>query len=223
MRQVILNSNEVFNSNIIVDSNKVCDSINIIDSTNVQKSVNIYNSHWVQESSDVYSSSTVIKSEKVVLSKNVEQGFNIIDSNICSKSSNVKNSSEVLESNGILYSKKTTKSAFLMRCENMTNCYFCCDVTNGDNLLFNKPVEPMFFNFVTARLQDFLKDMRLNFVEDWPNELYIGKDPSIKYSFKIIFECLTNEFMEWVKSLPNYDPIIFYRIVYQPSVLLDNN
>ena len=91
---------------------------------------------------------------------------------------------------------------------------FCQGVSEGEYMLFNKPIgkeryEVIFKQFVKM----FQHKYDFTMLED--NDIY-GAEPSYYRDYRKHTANFSNDLWEWVKTLPKYDPIVMYSITFNP-------
>jgi hypothetical protein len=59
----------------------------------------------------------------------------------------------------------------------------------------------------------------LLFVEEWPEDSAKIENPKINTNFREWYLYIMSEFWQWARTLPNYDPMLLYRITFDPIFL----
>lgn len=182
----VVRSHDVADSKIVRDSyavtncDTVVDSNNIKDSYTISNSTNVFNSHDIRDSQFVFDSCFVKDSTDVHNSFFVEDG-----------SRNVYNSYYIFDSSQI------TKCSFIDYCVNMENCFFCKLCEDDKNCLFC-------YSF--SELQDENKYYFFN--KEITKEKFDAYLKTMN-NFIIFEDVLIHDLSNWLKTLPEYDEILF--------------
>jgi hypothetical protein len=201
-------SSYVEKSNFVFSSEDIVDSSNISSSKVVQRSKNVFNSEFVYDSNQIYDG------------KNINNSYNIISANYIINSENVVNAASVINSKMVVDlvpngTKQIKNSAFISHCSNLDHCLFCQCINNGEYLVFNKPVSAEEYDIIVTQLNNMLSNVELDLtLNGWPKEQIPLDTPIINRNFGECFSILPDKFWRWVKTLPNYDPMILYGITY---------
>lgn len=198
-------------------SSKVKDSQYVFNSFKIYKSYFVRNSSFIKESEEIYDSSEVIGSDhiydsqyidysyKVYRSNNIDKSSNIIQSQFIVNSNNIFNCKDIFNSSEILNTSGATNSFFCSQCNNITNCIFCFNLNDAEYHVFNKQVSKERFEQI-KKMYDRLKGATLNFCE-WPldKKMSDGRAPEVYGNWNVYFENWSDNFWNWIISLPFYD------------------
>jgi hypothetical protein len=224
--ETIQNSKRVKNSENVVNGKDVSDSKNIYDSTDISNSEFILQAEFVDNSKRVYSSSYVYDSENVYQSLNVTNGSNIRTSSYILDSSDVFNSTEVSSSHYITAdndgdTKNIDDCWFIKKGTNLSHCLFCCNLSDKEYHIFNKPVDKKHYDVIIRQLSSLVKDYKLWLTRDWKvEEIPLSKPTMIKEN-NYIHRNFPKHLLKWLKTIPGYDAAIVYYILLKKEVLLD--
>ena len=202
---------------IIIDSDKVEGSRFVLHSRNVFDSSDIYGSSFIHTSEQVYDSEYVDHGKQIAFSKNVDHSTNIVLSKFIIDSRNIFDCFDISESSEIYRSTGVTKSRFCSDSVGINNCLFCHSARGLEYCVFNKPIDERRYEFILRQYQNF--ELFLNYLAEWPKDLVIYTPPREHQNFDIHYTTIPNEFWEWIKNLPNYDPAILYNITMDPKFL----
>lgn len=209
--EYIANSEVVINSEYVFDSKKVKNSRAILSSKSVNNSYNIHLSSFVGNSSNVYNG------------KNITNCNNIVSVTYAVDSSSVVNADQVINSafvSGLApsTSKNINDSYFIFDCENVSNCLFCSGIKDKEFYLFNKPINQKYYENIAKQAQEFAKEESL-LLAHWKTEDMIIPEPRLVKNMAMYYSNMSEDFWEWVKSLPNYDPMVLYNITFDGALL----
>ena len=101
---------------------------------------------------------------------------------------------------------------FTFNCNNISQCLFCTDINDKELLLFNTPISKKEFEKYKQELQQILKDITFEFVENWGTEQLPLQCPTLKNQ-KLLYQNIPNSLLEWIQTLPNYNKIILDKII----------
>jgi hypothetical protein len=203
-------SDKIFDSHAIRHSNTIMNSAGINESSNVRNSEAIFHSHFVTNSFQVYQSNNVTNSSNIVKS------IYVIDSE------SVKDSQTVIDSRHIRFCNNVTGARSCMWCNNLKNAIFCTNAKDEEYLLFNKPISQQQFEIIKEQYDSFI-DEKLTFSFDWPQEdlleqnIFIG-EPTILHNLHDHYKYISFN-LDWIKTLPNYDPLVIYELTYNKSLI----
>lgn len=213
-------SDHVTHSELVTLSSGVINSKNVHDSKTVSGSTMVHGSSKVYDSYHVFNSSLIYVSQDIYSSSSIKNSTNMAYCSFCIDAADCYDTKAATDSRFINNSTDVANSAFIVDSTYLTNCLFCINCTNQKFYLFNKPISEMQYQFIKDQLDSF--DLpHLVFVDNaTPDEIAAGK---VYYSPIHHFqEVVKNtEFMEWVKTLPGYDPMIWYQICYNKEVLFN--
>jgi hypothetical protein len=224
-RLKIKDSTGVYDSKNITDCFNVSDSQNVSKSSVIKHSKNvtnskiIYNSDYIEQSEHIHNSFMVTKSNNILNGKNIVNSDEVVDSNYVLNSSGVFASDNVVDSTAIWRSKDMTNCGFCFGCTGLSNSLFCDQQSNGEYLLFNKPISVREYDMIKMQMTNLLNKYGLVFVKKWPIEQIPLDSPRIDRNIEWQFAKLPEVFWRWVKTLPGYDPMIMYSITMQGNLL----
>lgn len=215
-------------SSSVMDSSDITRGHYIIGSMNVRNSGYVFNSSNIEDCNHIYDSENVIFSEYVSGAKNVKScsrvvgGENIINSVDVLNSSNISlsvaisNSTSINGSNYIYNSKDLTACSFCGFTTNCTNCLFCSNLHDAKFHIFNKEVARDVYE---KTFEDLLAQISVEysgFITIEPISMTRAHDQFL-FSNKIdsVFDGLSDEFFEWVKTLPNYSDFDFSLLFFR--------
>lgn len=187
----------------------------IFNSNDVQNSFCVHNSSYIFDSEICINSKFVKKSKNIYNSINIENSENIVKGNMIFNSKNVEESSNIRTSDCITKSKNVVNGIFLQNCTNLKNAMFCSYINNEDYLIFNKPVDSELFNILFQQYNLYFNDIQLSFLIK-----YVNKDciilPKLKLNFiNQFYKDIPDIFWQWVKTLPNYDEFLLYKMTFK--------
>ena len=221
----------------VTDSDFIYSSTDIARSTWVEESRNITSSHGITHSNKVTNSSLIIGSDRVTdsrrvsgskdvtCSKNVYGSEKILNSDQISVSREIENSNgvassvQVRDSFNVYNSQQINNSAFISNSQFLDNCCFCCDASYGKNLLFNQPADE-------ALIREIYDKISMDYHGEIMQPVFIDGEHFVtrvthNINFGTFYSEISKEFWNWVKTLPNYDPMLMYRMTYLPIWLED--
>ena len=222
----IYHCNDITNSKWVTRSSNVSLSEYIFGSQDVDACDNVLSSNNVQDSHQVFNSEFVYNSQAILGSKNINDSSNIVNSDYVVRSHSVYNSANVTGSafvTGFAFgrSKHIKNSRFVEECSNIKNCLFCRGISDAEYMMFNKPVDPEDYDMIIKQLDRLLKDWEMELVKDrvWPSQTIPLDTPVIQRNVIKQYSGLPESFWRWVKTLPNYDPMVLYSITYNKNLL----
>lgn len=203
-------SAKIFDSQAIRYSNTIMNSTCVNDSSNVRNSEAIFLSHFITNSSQIYESNNVTNSN------------NIVKSTYVINSESVKDSQTIIDSRHIRFCNNVTNARSCMWCNNLKNAIFCTNAKDEEYLLFNKPISQQQFEIIKEQYDSFI-DEKLTFSFDWPEvdlleqDIFIG-EPVIIHNLHDHYKYFSFN-LDWIKTLPNYDPLVIYELTYNKSLI----
>lgn len=206
----VYQSFNVRNSRNVVHSEGIENSKYVFYSGRVSNSISVHTSVAIESSASVFDSLTVTSSTQVSGSTGIDLSANVLESNFIIKGCSVANSNEATCCNSICFCDNVSNVYFSSFCKNLKDSFFCWG-KSGDHLLFNKPYNPE--QFTTLKKQYEMLIQPLHFI-DWPaeNTIITTGIPNMPTNRAKYYEVQRDEFWNWVKKLPNYDPAILYSI-----------
>lgn len=225
-RCTIYESDNITDSCYVSRSSNITNSNFVFSSAEVSNSNDIMGSQTVEDSNQVFISEFVYGSNKVYYGKNITESTNIVNSDYVVRSRSVMNSAVVTDSCFVSAldsgrTKNIKNSAFIYECINMKRCMFCSGIDNGENLLFNKPIDADELDLIMKQLKSVLGDYSADYVRDgeWSGKEIPLKTPQIEHNLISQYSKLSEKFWRWVATLPNYDSQILYTIIWQARLL----
>lgn len=218
MFERVINSTDVRESDVVVNSNKINCSRNVFSSNSVNDSEEIICSSSVKNSKQIFQSSFVETSEKVFSSSNITDSTNIINSIAVAGSKNVWSSKQCFDSSEIIGGHNLENCFFCSECADSKNLLFCQDLKGVEYHIFNKPVTKRQFDLFVNQYKELMQE-ELLFVEEWPEDSAKIENPKINTNFREWYLYIMSEFWQWARTLPNYDPMLLYRITFDPNFL----
>lgn len=224
-RLSIINCSGYFYSKNIEDCNFIFESRNCKNSELVKNSIQVENSELVIDSRKVVNCKRVFESKDIKDSNDIIQSDTIYQSNNIGISEKVYNSSSIFRSNNIFDSAMLRKCAnvknviFSADCEKSSNLIFCSGLRGEDCFLFNRPVAPETFNQIKEEIFTQFPDISLNLFTFNKASLAHKLGYRIFEYYDIHYKSIPNEFFDYIKTLPGYDPIIMYFITLNPNFL----
>lgn len=207
-------SEKVSDSQQVRFSSEIENSKDIYRSKKVKNSYSIYSSNNVEDSSNIKKSSFCINSEIILNSTNVTDSTMVVNSNCIIRSNSIIKSSFVTESTCIIDSSNIEGCNFLMGCSNMRDSIFCLGLDGKEYYLFNKPVSKIMYENVNFQFSKYITlPLRMISIN---NENLVSTQVN---NFSKFFENLSDDFWQWVKTLPNYDTEILYSMTFNPTLL----
>ena len=217
----VVESTGVFESDHIYTSDIVSKSSQVTNSESVYHSKSVDNSEYVSDSECVDNSEFIGISSYIDNSERVLKGKNVVNSNEVYDCEYVMNSHAIYESNNIVsgyYARNCnnlTGCSFCADCTNLTNAMFCQGVSDGEYLLFNKPVDRVRFEMIRKQFEKYKPSLTI--MEEWEDNF--GQLPIAKRNYREHFKTVESSFWNWVKTLPGYDAHTIYSITFDPQFL----
>lgn len=208
-------SSHILRSSEISDSIYIADSIDIVQSSVVGKSKKIINSQQIYDCYNVSNSQKIIYSNNIKKSYNIVSSSNIVDSNSILYGEQVFDSFAVYGTKEYL-AKNIRNSAFIAKSSGLEFCMFCANLQNKRYYLFNKPINEEDYLKIKTELDLFLQKFESNYLEHWYEVGEMPWRPPKLLLQKFHYQKLSDEFWEWVQTLPGYRPELLYRITLNP-------
>lgn len=222
-RATIIKSHNIDSSDTIIRSQDIGHSEYVFSSKKIKNSNIIVNSTTVENSHNIFEGSFIYNSFNVYSSKNVTDSDNIIGANFVVNSHSVYNVDNVSNS-FIVFDMKTGESAdidncaFIADCADLSSCLFCTNLMGEKYHVFNRPVSERQFHLIKKQLMDIIGDYRASYVASWGERTVPVKTPEL-HSPIWHHANLSEDFWEWVKTLPGYDPKVLYQITFNPNLI----
>lgn len=202
--QYVSDSTNIKNSSHIFYSEDVTDSKEVVSSENVEGSIGVFNSTWVTNSTSIAFTTSATDSSNIVNSQYIVRSHSIIDSSLIS------------DCHAIRKGKNLSECVFCANCEDMKKSLFCIGQSGAEYMLFNKPIDPTYFDGI-MKMYKKLVDTELKLMSSWTPEFISPETPTVNYDVRRHYATLSQKFMKWLRTLPNYDPKIMYQITYLPE------
>jgi hypothetical protein len=222
----VYESDRVINSAWVSRSSRVNQSQFIFSSKDVDNSNSVLSSADIFDSYQVYGSEFVYTSNRVLQSRNVTNSHNIVDSDYVVNSHSIAHSATVTNSkfvDGWLPggTKQIKDSRFIMDCSNLKKCLFCNHISDGEYLIFNKPVDASDYELILLQLDKLLGEFETELVVEgyWPKHTIPLDTPTIQRNITKQYNNIPESFWRWVKTLPGYDPAVLYAITYNSKLM----
>lgn len=216
----IYESNDVDSSGIVSQSSFVKDSSYVFRSNHIERGNSIFGSSYVEGGSLVYNSDFVYDSKRVVDSKNVTNSEEVVSCDYVVNSRAIYNSTVINDSSfvgGIARRacSHISNSSFIADCHNLNRSLFCYDIEGGENIIFNKQVSIADYDLISRQLNQVIDVWMPRLTKNgWPYETVPLEAPLIQHNIEKQFAALPEHFLKWVKTIPWYDPDIFYNITF---------
>jgi hypothetical protein len=216
--EMLFESDNIINSSMVTYSSNVKNSTSVFRSNDVEDSHIIISSDTIEQSIQVFLATFVYSSEKVFNSNNINNSVNIIDSTYAINSSNIYMSRSITNCKEIRKSESLEDCYFCNDCKNIKHCFGCQGLTEGEYLVFNKPVSPAQFETIKKQYMSIM-DCLFQYVREWPTEIYSAEVPSIIRNFTHHYQTIPQKFWKWVKTLPNYSNNHMFYLTSLPEFL----
>lgn len=221
----IVNSNEFWYSHNIIDSSFVVKSEDvqhserIYQSKDVADSFDIVHGEVVSDSTQVFTSTMVSYSSLIAHCKNITESRNICFSTMVSRGVNIYSSKNIFNSSEIIRCNNVTDSYFCQDCQNIKHCIFCKDLEDVEYYLFNQPIDKERFELFLQQYKRFM-NVRLAFVSVWPENIIQACSPVITFRFDEWYKTIPDKFWKWAQTLPGYDAFLLYNLAFKPDLIL---
>ena len=207
-------SEKVSDSQQIRFSSEIKNSKDVYHSKKIKNSYSVYSSNNVEDSSNVHDSSFCTNSKIILNSTNVTDSTMIVNSNCIIRSNSIIKSSFITESTCIMNSSNIESCNFLRDCRNMKNSIFCTGLEGEEYYLFNKPISKIMYENINFQFSKYIT-LPLRIVST-NNENLVSTQIN---NFSKFYENLQDDFWQWVKTLPNYNPEVLYSITFNSALL----
>ena len=225
-RETIYHCDDITNSRWVTRSSHVINSDYVFNSNDVDTCDNVLSSNNIQDSHSIFHSEFVYNSQDVIDSANINDSHNIVNCNYVVNSHSIINSSNVTGSayvGGFVVgrNKHIKNSRFIEECEDIKHCLFCNKIAGAEYMIFNKQADADDYTMIVKQLDRLLKDWEMELVKDsiWPSQTIPLDSPIIQRNVIKQYASLPESFWRWVKTLPNYDPMVLYSITYNEDLL----
>lgn len=211
----VFESDHVYSSNLVSKSSQVDKSEGVYNSKNITNSTYVSDSEYVDDSKLIGISSYIDNSERVIKGRNIVGSSEVYDCDYIMYSHATYMSNNIVNGHYVLKGNNLTECYFCVDCANLNNALFCQGVTDGEYLLFNKPIDKVRFEMIKRQFEKYKP--RLSIMEDWDDNF--GQLPVAKRDYRQHFSSVDASFWKWVKTLPGYDPMVVYSITFDPQFL----
>lgn len=203
----VTNSSDVENSHSVYYSKKIKRSSVIQSGDNVEDSTNIFNSKFI------YNSYNILNSSNITNSHNVFQGTYIVDSSSVWCSSVVNDSRDVRGCHNVSDVRMCAASF------NLNHALFCEGLTEGEYMLFNKPIPQKQFELIKRQYDNLMQKDLVFSRDDWPQDTTFPETPRPCHNYSFHYSKVSKDFWEWVTTLPNFNPKIMYKLTFNSDFL----
>lgn len=212
-------SYDVSDSTFVSNSEDVHNSKMVYHSTEIKNCAYISNCTTVDNCEEVFDSQLVFDSNLVIDCTNVTNSHHIYRSQNVNDSQFVTYSSVVFVSEMIGFSQNIDNCVFCESSRDLKNCAFCYNLNNGTYMLFNKVVDPKVFES-TMRMYDKIGVHSINLLAPGTsNQFCRPAYPELVSRKEEQYAQLPKKFIDWVKTLPNYDSSIMYLLTGRKEFL----
>ena len=97
---------------------------------------------------------------------------------------------------------------------------FCHGIENGEYQIFNKPIDKDFFQVFLEQYKNY-NNLELNFISLWPKNLALKMSNAPNPNPNKWFNQLPCDFWKWVRTLPEFDELLLYKITLNPLSLIE--
>lgn len=222
-RETIIRSHNVDNSNVVIRSQDIENSDYIFSSKKIKSGNIIVNSATVENSHHIFESNFVYDSFNIYNGKNITESNNVVGSSFVVGSHSIYNASNVTNS-FIVFDLKMEETSDIEECgfiansKMLTNCLFCAGIAEKEYHIFNHPVSEKQFALIKKQLESIIGDYHPTYVENWGEKTVPVEMPN--FQSPVLYHAdLPEDFWEWVKTLPGYDPKILYQITFNPNLI----
>lgn len=213
------NCENIQDSCYITNSKDIDNSSFIHDSADVAYSSDIYKSKDVTNSSQIFGSEFVVDSKRVLGANNVSNSSNIIHSNGIYVSRNIYHCENIVRSTELRDCVKITDASFCAGSSNLKNCLFCYDLHEQDFHIFNQPVDEECFALIKKQYFRMIEEELPYLQSCWPSSMLIPTMPAPHSYYHKHYSNLNDKFWRWVKTIPNYDAQILYKITLNSDLI----
>lgn len=202
---------KVSNSTFVSNSTRVRDSKYVFGSNDVRNCENILKCKSIKTSSEIYDSNFVSSSMEISRSLNITNCANIVNGTMLVECDNCANITDAMKSRYCNRCEKLRDCYFCENCSNLKNCLFCYDMKDGENLIFNKRVEPEMIAIIRDQIDEIADGWDLCLVDEWPRAQVPLGFPRAQGIFHF-YDNAPEAFWDWVVSLPNFDRSVLINI-----------
>lgn len=212
-------SNDVINSRYIFKSYNIKESEVINLSSNIKNSRVITNCQYVDDSLSINTSNYIRNCTLVADSKNVNNSNNIAKSSEINFCDNLFNCVNLKNCNTVYNSSFCTLSCFSSFLTECTRVLFCTSIEHKNDMLFNKSIPSEVFYNVYKEFKKRIKEEKIELIILLQPLFSFYSNCEVQSNFQKMFQYLSNDFKEWIKTLPNYNNFIMYEITFNPEWL----
>ena len=197
-----------------------CDNVDIsnlvISSKNVSNSCYVTQSQDIKDSEHIYDSRSINKSDNVLNSENVVRSYKVIESKMVNDSHDIIKGIDIDWCESITQSSTLSSCSFVYKSTNLVDCWFCGFMSNSKHCLFcygldgaeyyifNEKVERKQFEKFREDLINQLNIESTELIKVHESSIISGKRFEFNYRFDSVFNGLSDEFFDWMRSMPNY-------------------
>jgi hypothetical protein len=154
-------------------------------------------------------------SGQVLNSSNITNSTEVFESTYVVNSDGIFRSRNVVECMAIANGHNLTDCGYCADCNNLKNALFCQGIADGEYMLFNKPIDKTRFETIYKQFKKF--SPRIQLTEPWKRVQ--GQTPRVNYDYRKHHRSISIGFWRWVRTLPNFDPMVMYSITFDPQFL----
>ena len=214
----IYKSDHVENSQYIQFSSKVKNSSEVYHSVDISGSNKILKSNDVDNSELIFNSDFVFDSSFVFKSNNVNNSLNVVESTYVINSQNVFKSNNITDCNSIYNCQEVEDSYLCSDCLNAKHCFACQGLKEVEYYAFNQQVTPKQFETIVKQFTKLMTDIKLHYVEEWPDRIDKNYMPKVIPVFPKHYETLPEKIFKWLKTLPKYNKQVLFAITLNSSI-----
>lgn len=203
---------------LVTRSQRISNSTNIKDSTDINHSEYVVSCDSVENTLRASNSSFIYDSNSVIDSVNI------------TNSAHVAGSKYVVDSTSIIDCENAIGCSWLRHCRAVEDCFLCadchdlkhglfCDGVSGEYMLFNKPIDPKQFELIKRQLLLVMRDWKMTVMGEWQLEGLSWSAPKKNLNYITQYADAPKKLWNWLATLPGYDPMMLYRITFQPHLL----
>ena len=214
------NCDNIIDSNYVVNSQNIDSSSFVHDSVDIAYCEDIYKVEDATNSHQIFNGQFIYDSKRIIGSRNVLESTNVVNSDAIYNSKNICECHNVLGCSELRKCVDATDSLFCADSTNIKHCLFCYGLVNAEYHIFNKSIDKDRYEMIVKQYFRYLSG-ELNYTkEPWPKSMLIPSLPNLCLYYNKHYQ-LTDKFWKWVRTLPNFDPMLMYNITMLPEFLVD--
>lgn len=196
----LISCSDVKNSRMIFTSDDVSDSLYVMGSSHIRSSQHIYFSNQMDDCEAAYQCKSLVGCSAAYGASYSKNSYGLAQCEFCFNSRN------------LISCKQMESCEFCVDCANLTNCIFCYGITEGENLIFNKPAPTSVIEMAKTEFGN-LGHHLLNLCDEWCPP-YLNLAPKMNIDPRQMFANFPAELWEFVKKLPNFDAQLLYNMTF---------